>query len=116
MKTIRHLCLALSMTLALSSAASADAYHHRGRHYSHHHHGNHWGGTAALLAITGVAVGASIYSYNQPPAPVYNPPPRVIYAPPANPGIWYFCHSSGQYYPYVRQCYEGWEAVYPPPR
>ena len=117
MKTIRYLCLILSMALALSGSAQANSWHHQhGGHHSHHrhHHGGDWGSTAALLAITGVAVGATIYRQSPPP-PAYIPPPRVIYAPPADPGIWYFCRSAGQYYPYVRHCYEGWEAVIPPP-
>lgn len=74
--------------------------------------------------------GAPYYYYPYYPAPIYYPPP-VVYAPspviaapppavverPAEASTWYYCASSRGYYPYVRECPEGWERVpsAPPP-
>lgn len=115
MKTAQKICLALSLTFALSSAAIADP-RYRGHYSGHHHHQRGYisGGNAALLTIAGVAIGATAFRYYDPP-PVYVPPPRVVYVPPYSPpaaqGTWYFCNSSNQYYPYTRHCPEGWQAV-----
>ena len=56
------------------------------------------------------------------PPPVYaEPPPAVQYVepPPANstqePGYWYYCPDSNQYYPYAQQCPGGWQPVAPQP-
>ena len=70
--------------------------------------------------------GAPYYYYPYPyyPAPIYYPPP-VVYAPspvisappptlverPAEPSYWYYCASSRGYYPYARECPEGWQRV-----
>ncbi|PKO87926.1 MAG: hypothetical protein CVU16_14795 [Betaproteobacteria bacterium HGW-Betaproteobacteria-10] len=120
MKKITALCVAISLALGASSNALAD----RGRHDNyrqHHNHGRHygssWAGPAAILAITGLAIGAAVYgTANATPVyaePAYIPPPRLVQAPPAS-GTWYYCGSSGQYYPYVRYCNEGWQPVMPP--
>ena len=66
----------------------------------------------------------SYYPY-YPPAPVVQEPPVYVQqeaapsAPPAvstpaQPGYWYFCASSRQYYPQVSSCSEAWIKV--PPR
>ena len=67
--TITSLCIALGLTLGVSTTALAD--HGRGRHGGyyggpprHHHDGGHhrgsnWAGPAAVLAIAGIAVGAT---------------------------------------------------------
>ena len=112
MKKISALCLAL--TLALGSIASAHAdhgrryYDYRADHHRHHRdHRSDWVGPAALLAITGLAIGA--VAYGQSATPVYVAPPAPM-PPPAN-NNWYYCYSSGQYYPYTNACPEGWRAV-----
>ena len=113
MKKISALCLAMTLVLGGASTAYADRGHHYDHRPSHHHrhHGHRadWVGPAALLAITGLAIGA--VAYGQSAAPVYTAPPRPM--PPPNNGNWYYCNSSGQYYPYVRHCPEGWQAVMP---
>jgi hypothetical protein len=120
MKKIISLCFAALLALGSSASAQAD----RGRHYGHyenrghhHHHrsSSHWAGPAALLAITGLAVGAAAYSSQAYSAPIYvaPPPPRPVQVVPDN-GSWYYCGSSGQYYPYVRYCPEGWQQIMPP--
>ncbi|KAB2927822.1 MAG: hypothetical protein F9K30_02995 [Dechloromonas sp.] len=80
-------------------------HHHHAPRVSHRHHRD-WIGPAALIALTGVTIGAAV---SQLP-----PPPPVHYsAPPPTSGSWYFCGSSGQYYPYTNACPEGWQAVAP---
>jgi hypothetical protein len=88
-----------------------------------HHHGHHH-------AHVGIAVGVPLA------APWYYPPPRVVYAyppvaavqpapqeyiemnPPQRPNDswWYYCHSPEGYYPYVKECPQGWQRVEPRPR
>lgn len=116
----KSLSLLLSAALFAGSISTAQAdWGYRRGYYSpppmhHHHHRerNDWIGPAAILAITGLAIGAAAYNSNhyEPPAPSYGPQP--VYAPPApasNP--WYYCRSSAQYYPYTNVCPEGWMAV-----
>ena len=123
MKTLSALGLALVLSTSLIGTAQAER---GGRHYGHnnhynpppvHRHSNHnrnWAVPAAVLAITGLAIGAAAYNSYQPrPTYAYNPP-VVPVAPPPESGYWYFCNSAGSYYPYVRVCPEGWQAVAPP--
>ena len=125
MKKTTALCLAFSLALGSAGSAQADwgrhqGYrgpsqgHHQNHHYQGHGHrqGPNWAGPAAILAITGLAIGAAAYSQANS-APVYVAPPRQIQAAP-DAGNWYYCGSSGQYYPYVRGCPEGWQTVMPP--
>lgn len=113
MKKIAALALAATLALTATTSAQADWGRHHGghRHHGHHHHhGGGWVGPAAVLAITGLAIGAAVASQNYyAPAPVYSAPPRPM--PPANYDTWYYCGSSGQYYPYTDACPEGWQAV-----
>jgi hypothetical protein len=60
------------------------------------------------------------YAVAQPPLEpsVAQPSPAPAPAPqaggattPAPPGNWYYCESSKSYYPYVRECKEGWHVV-----
>lgn len=110
MKKIAVLCLAATITMIANTPALADWGHRHGGHRGPSHHqghrgGGNWIGPAAVLAIAGLAIGATAYNraYAEP-APVYT-------APPPNPGVWYYCGSSGQYYPYTNICPEGWQAV-----
>jgi outer membrane protein OmpA-like peptidoglycan-associated protein len=49
--------------------------------------------------------------------PGYYPPPAVVYAPPAvtvqqaPAAYWYYCPPARAYFPYVRECPTGWQAV-----
>jgi hypothetical protein len=66
--------------------------------------------------------------------PPYYYPPRVIVVPQAPPPVyieqqeaapaasappeqqyWYYCGSSKAYYPYVKECPDGWQKVLPQP-
>ncbi|PKO85503.1 MAG: hypothetical protein CVU18_19830 [Betaproteobacteria bacterium HGW-Betaproteobacteria-12] len=116
--------LLVAATLGISLVGNAQArddrrhgHDHRPPHFQkfkhHHHHAprvirhrdHDWIGPAALIALTGVAIGAAVH-YQTPPSPAYSAPPPS--------GNWYYCGSSGQYYPYTNACPEGWQAV--PPR
>jgi hypothetical protein len=133
--TTRTLCLALAVALGTASApAFADRGGHRGyyegprhdyrdhgyRDYGRRHdHRRAWVGPAAVLAITGLAIGAAAWAA-QPAPPVYVAPapayvqPRPVYPAPAPaPAYSSYCASAGYYYPEVRYCPEGWQRVYP---
>lgn len=93
----------------------------------HWYHGNH-AGRLGWWWVVGPAVATALwYSY---PAPVYPYPDPYVPAPvvvvpaptqmiqqapllaqPAAPSVWYFCQSSGKYYPYTAACPEGWKTV-----
>ena len=61
-----------------------------------------------LPAWRSAAPPTAMPTQHQPPsirARVYAPPAAVHSAPPARSGgFWYFCGSSGQYYPYTNAC------------
>lgn len=86
--------------------------HHFRHHYDHHaprvphRHHRDWVGPAALIALSGIAIGAAVS--HLPPAP-----PVAYSAPPPPSGNWYYCGSSDQYYPYTNACPEGWQTVRP---
>jgi hypothetical protein len=55
--------------------------------------------------------------YYAPPV-VYAAPPVVTYATPQQPmvlasqpqpPVWYYCETSGEYFPYVQSCASGWQ-------
>ncbi len=67
------------------------------------------------------------------PPPYYYPPQPVVVLPPAQPQVyveqgstpaapaaagqqyWYYCNSGKAYYPYVKECPDGWQKVLPQP-
>ena len=62
----------------------------------------------------GYPYGAAYYS----PPVVYTAPPVMTYAAPQQPmvlasqpqpAVWYYCETSGQYFPYVQSCASGWQ-------
>ena len=118
MKKALALILSASLLAGAAGSAQADWGHGRGGYYAppphhhHHHRERNWVGPAAVLAITGLALGAAAYSnsYAAPTPVVVAPPPQPVYVAPARES-WYFCRSSGQYYPYTNACPEGWIAV-----
>lgn len=69
-------------------------------------------------APAGNAPSPSAASY-PPPPPGHSAPGGAPQAavPPSGAGNWYYCESARGYYPYVRQCREGWRVVQasPPP-
>jgi len=80
----------------------------------------------------GVVIGAPFYPWYYPPYYYY--PPAVVAVPAApttyieqgssrpasssRASYWYYCEASKTYYPYVKECPEGWLRVVPqtPPR
>lgn len=84
-----------------------DARVWRGGRWHHSHHGGRFGWWWV--------VGGLWYFYPQPVYPYPDPfaPGDVIYEQDSTDGYWYYCESAGQYYPYVTQCPEGWQAVIP---
>jgi hypothetical protein len=55
------------------------------------------------------------YYYLSPPAVVQQPPVYVEPNQPSQePQYWYYCQDPQGYYPYVRQCPNGWMKVVPP--
>ena len=129
MKKITALFIAATLAITSSTSALADrGYRHGGHGHGHHgERGGHgWAGPAAVLAIAGLAIGAAVasqhsyaaapvYSYSQTPVYSYSPEAAYYSAPPrpapAEYGTWYYCGSSGQYYPNTNACPEGWQAV-----
>ncbi len=66
-------------------------------------------------------VGNAFLLYNVARTAAVPQPPAVIVPTPASvatpTSYWYYCSSSGTYYPYVQTCPEGWQTVAaaPPP-
>lgn len=73
-------------------------------------------------------VGAGYYGYPQaayyappvayaPPVVAYVAPPQpMVLASQPQPVVWYYCETSGKYFPYVQECASGWQtqAATPP--
>ena len=80
-------------------------------------YGPGWGGNwgpAWRGAYYGYPYGAAYYSspvvYTAPPVMTYAAPqqPMVLASQP-QPAVWYYCETSGQYFPYVQSCASGWQ-------
>ena len=96
-----------------SASSSQQHRHHSSQsHHQHHHnhHHNSWRGSGIVFAP------AYWPWYAYAPAPVFVAPPVVVEsaaAPSMNGGYWYFCPDSRAFYPYVRECRSGWQAMVP---
>ena len=92
----------------------------------------HGGGGRGRLSI-GLHFGAPVYWHPWPaytyvvPPPVYYPPVVVQSSPPVYVerqdapasdagGWWYYCEATRGYYPYVKECPQGWQKVPPAPQ
>ena len=125
-KAVRIFFTACLLGLSLSGIAFGRGGHSGGFHGSggvHHFGGahgfHHFGGPPHFhshVLIGGALAFAPLF---YPPPVYYDAPPAVEYVepPPANstqqPGYWYYCPDSNQYYPYVQQCPGGWQPVAP---
>jgi hypothetical protein len=91
------------------------------------HGGGHGGGWGWGPAI-GLGLGLGLWELSRPyygypyyyNAPVVQQAPAEIYVqpaplPPAAPQYWYYCQDPEGYYPYVKQCPDGWMKVVPSP-
>ena len=79
----------------------------------------------------GVNVGGPMWGPVWYPPPYYYPPQVIVVPPPAPPPVyieqpapavqsaqqqyWYYCARAKGYYPYVKDCPEGWQKVLPQP-
>jgi len=122
MKRIASTLLAATLSIGLIGQASAGPdrhwrsdhrpqFSHQQHHYhapprhKKHHHRRDWVAPATVLTIGGLTIGTALY---------HAPQPRVAHrGPPPPDGSWFYCRSSGQYYPYTQACPEGWQAVRP---
>ena len=63
----------------------------------------------------GYGYGLPLHPYFYPPLPIISPPsaPPVYIQRPEEPqnGVWYYCNSPAGYYPYVKECPDGWQTV-----
>src|ERR1035437_6945118 len=114
--------------------------------YGGGHGGGHGGGYGGARIGVGINLGFPFYGagyyapspYYYSPSPYYYPLTDPYYYPPVAPqapqpyieqgssqappaaqqtqGSWYYCAGSNAYYPYVRECPEGWQQVSPQPR
>jgi hypothetical protein len=101
------------------TAAERSAWSHGGWHHEMHNGRFGWWW----------AVGGLWYFYAAPIYPYPEVIADVVYEAPtpdedmtpddavagAQPGYWYYCPSSGAYYPYVQSCSVAWTAVAPTP-
>lgn len=138
----RRSVVAVALVLAMAVATDASAARpsrsggHSGAHSGGHaaHHGTYGGrypggGRYAPRYRAGIYIGAPFLApfYYYPPPYYYYPAPIMAPGEPTYieqyPGqsapdpssYWYFCASSNAYYPYVRDCPEGWQPVAPQP-
>jgi hypothetical protein len=95
-----------------------DGFFHHGFHHRHpffFHHRCCFGSRV----FVGVGIGAPLFYPYAYPYPVYSPPAVVEAAPPvyvqSEQQYWYYCRSAQGYYPYVKECPDGWLQVVPQP-
>jgi hypothetical protein len=111
------LCIALCLALGASTPALADRggqrgyYYQPAQHRDYHHGGSRgygWVAPAAVLAITGLAVGLAASTYYAPPVQVVAPQP-VYVPPPTHTGT--TAVPRGNIIPTSATVPEGWQLV-----
>jgi hypothetical protein len=112
----------LTVILSLSSMVmlSTNANAHGGYEYGHRGwHGDGWVGPAIIggLITYSILQPRPVY-VAQPPVYIQTAPmPAMASVPPAPvlaqnlPPVWYYCASRQTYYPYTKNCSEGWQVV-----
>ncbi len=136
MKNFKVLCgLLIAISFFTSYVSNADRGGHGfgGHHGGGFHHGG-WGyGNGAFIGGLGLGYGLGYGAYNYYPYN-YQPyvyPPTVVTVPASPPvyiqqsappvakqypaGYWYHCSNPEGYYPYVKDCPNGWQQVEPSP-
>jgi hypothetical protein len=97
-----------------------------GGHSGHFAGGGHFVPRFRTSVFIGVPLYAPFYFYPPPPPYFYDVAPALAPAPayieqfpgqtvPQQASYWYYCSSSNAYYPYVKDCPEGWQQVAPQP-
>lgn len=137
MKLIKLALTGLIVLTTGSLSVSALAYQGHG-HYGGGYHGGgrvgvYFGGPVVGFGVPyyGYGYGYPGYGYGYGAYNYYGPGTTVVTTPvappvyieqnnaapsgPASDGYWYYCHNPDGYYPYVRQCAEGWQKVPPEP-
>ncbi len=103
----------VSLILIAALALPVHADPGRGPH-PHGGGGGDWFGFALFATVTALILSSELSRQAEPAAqpqqPVYIEPPANA-APAPSAHTWYYCGSSGQYYPYTQACPEGWQAV-----
>jgi hypothetical protein len=119
MKTTKWLLALILASVMAAGSAWADPGHHG--HHDHVGIGFYWGPgwgwpwyypPPYYYPPAVVTVPSAPPVYVEQSAPVQVP---QAYAPPAPDNSWYYCASSRSYYPYVRDCPDGWQRVAPQP-
>jgi len=138
MKQITVACLYIVLIMSITSnPVWARGGGHGGGHYGGgwgghygggYGHGGHYGHSSF-----GLYFGAPFYSYPYYRYPYQYPyyyPPAVVTVPSAPPvyiqqsppatrqypaGYWYYCNNPEGYYPYIKECPDGWQQVEPTP-
>lgn len=127
MRKILSISAVLLLFVCGSGTAWADRWHGHGRGHARVY------GSVVINPFLGPWYPSGSYYY-PPYSPLYSPPyyPPVIAAPapppvyieqdssgasasPAPQAYWYFCRASNGYYPYTKDCPEGWVKVAPQP-
>lgn len=128
MKTSKLFCIGLLLGWALFGAEAWARGGHHGGHFPHGFHPH---------PSFGLYFGLPLYSRPYYSYPYYRDPfyypyyyPPVVTVPATPPvyieqrppvaqdypaGYWYYCSSPEGYYPYVKECPDGWQQVEPAP-
>ena len=123
----------LLLLVTATAGSGALAYGGRGGYGGHHHGGGRVGvfiGAPVLgfglpyYGYPGYAgYGYAPYGYYGPATTLVAPSAPPVYieqgsaaaSGPASDGYWYYCSNPDGYYPYVKQCANGWQKVPPQP-
>jgi hypothetical protein len=114
-----------------SRGGSGGHYYGGGGHY-YGGHGYYYGGRWGWGPGWGVTWGLGYPYYGYPYYPYYDAAPVVVEQPatevyvqpaqqqtapsqPVGTGYWYYCQNPQGYYPYVKECPNGWMKVVPSP-
>jgi hypothetical protein len=140
MKPITLLCFVLSL-IASNAVQARGGYY--GNHYGGNWGGGHYnrgsygyGGYYSGIGIGlglgyGLGYGSGGYYDNRYYTPYYGYPSTIVTVPATPPvyiqqaapidqqypaGYWYYCNNPQGYYPYIKQCPNGWQQVSPTPQ
>jgi hypothetical protein len=133
MTKFKLVCLIFVLLGSLTAEVGwAHGWYGGGGYHGGHFHGP-WGfyGRPAVGYYFGPGFGWPYYPYYPYYPPYYAYPPTVVTVPSSPPAYiqrnhgqsvpqpqtnyWYYCRDTDGYYPYVKQCPDGWQQVPPQP-